>query len=78
MTDEIKLSKWGNSLALRIPKCFLENLELNQDTRLQLSIKDEKLIIEKKKTLKQMCENINEKNLNKDSIWEKDIQGEEW
>lgn len=78
MTSEVKLSKAGNSLVLRIPKFFLENLELNQDSRLKLSIKNKKLIVEKKKNLKQMCESINEKNLNRISAWEKDIQGEEW
>lgn len=78
MTSEIKLNKWGNSLALRIPSAFLENLNLNQDSKLKLSIQDEKLIIEKQKDLKQMCEAINENNLNIDSTWNEDLAGEEW
>lgn len=78
MTSEIKLNKWGNSLALRIPSSFLENLGLSQDSKLKLSIKDEKLIIEKQKDLKQICKAINKNNLNIDTVWEKDITGKEW
>ncbi len=78
MTSEIKLNKWGNSLALRIPSSFLENLGLSQDSKLKLSIKDEKLIIEKQKDLKQICKAINKNNLNIDTIWEKDMAGKEW
>ncbi len=78
MTSETKLNKWGNSLALRIPSSFLENLGLSQDSKLKLSIKDEKLIIEKQKDLKQICKAINKNNLNTDTIWEKDIVGKEW
>lgn len=78
MTSEIKLHKWGNSLALRIPSSFLENLGLSQDSKLKLSIKDEKLIIEKQKDLKQICKAMNKKNLNIDTVWEEDTTGREW
>lgn len=78
MTSEVKLNKWGNSLALRIPSSFLENLGFNQDSKLKLSIQDEKLIIEKQKDLKQICKAINKKNLNIDSVWENDTTGKEW
>ncbi|WP_158655449.1 AbrB/MazE/SpoVT family DNA-binding domain-containing protein [Helicobacter marmotae] len=78
MTSEVKLNKWGNSLALRIPSSFLEHLGLSQDSKLKLSIKDEKLIIEKQKDLKQICKAIHKNNLNTDTIWEQDIVGKEW
>lgn len=78
MTSEIKLNKWGNSLALRIPSAFLESLDFNQDSKLKLSIQDERLIIEKQKDLKQMCEAINKNNLNIDSTWNEDLAGKEW
>lgn len=78
MTSEAKLNKWGNSLALRIPSSFLESLGFNQDSKLKLSIQDEKLIIEKQKDLKQICKAINKKNLNIDGVWENDTIGKEW
>ncbi|MCX2683398.1 AbrB/MazE/SpoVT family DNA-binding domain-containing protein [Campylobacter sp. MIT 21-1685] len=78
MTSEAKLNKWGNSLALRIPSGFLEALGLSQDSKLKLSIQDEKLIIEKQKDLKQLCKAMNKNNLNIDSVWENDTTGKEW
>ncbi|MGX2982271.1 AbrB/MazE/SpoVT family DNA-binding domain-containing protein [Helicobacter sp. 23-1045] len=78
MISEIKLNKWGNSLGLRIPSAFLEQLGLNIDSKLQMAIKDDKIIIEKQRDLAQMCDEINEYNLNIDSEWIDNSLGKEW
>jgi len=40
-----KVQKWGNSLAIRIPKLFAQNIRLRNDDRVELLLKNGKLII---------------------------------
>ena len=40
-----RVQKWGNSLAIRIPKPFASELGLDNDSEVQLSYQDGKLII---------------------------------
>jgi antitoxin MazE len=42
-----KIQKWGNSLALRIPKPFAQSIGLDFETEVNLAIEDDKLIITK-------------------------------
>jgi antitoxin MazE len=41
-----RVQKWGNSLALRIPKSFAEEAGLRADTAVELSLKAGKLIVQ--------------------------------
>jgi antitoxin MazE len=62
-----KIQKWGNSLALRIPKSFALNAKLRQDELVDLSIDKEKIIIapigEKEYSLDELLKSISESNL---------------
>ncbi len=40
-----KVQKWGNSLALRIPKSFAAETLLEPDTEVELSLVDGKLVV---------------------------------
>ena len=40
-----RLQKWGNSLALRIPKSFAQEVGLNQDGLVELSLVNGQLIV---------------------------------
>ena len=40
-----KIQKWGNSLALRIPKSFTEEAEVEEGSRVDLSVTDGQLVI---------------------------------
>ena len=40
------IQKWGNSLALRIPKSFASETQLDNGTEVNLTIKNNQLIIE--------------------------------
>jgi len=41
-----KISKWGNSQGLRVPKDVMENLHLNIGDDLNITIEDNKVILE--------------------------------
>jgi antitoxin MazE len=64
---QTKIKKWGNSLALRIPKSFALNAKLRQDELVDLSIDKEKIIIapigEKGYLLDELLEGVSENNL---------------
>ncbi|MCB0192112.1 MAG: AbrB/MazE/SpoVT family DNA-binding domain-containing protein [Anaerolineae bacterium] len=43
---QARIQKWGNSLALRIPKPFAVEVGLAQDTLVEVTIVDGKLLLE--------------------------------
>jgi len=59
------IQKWGNSLAVRIPRPFAEEIHLEENTTVDLTIKSGKLIIvasEAAITLESLVEQITEEN----------------
>ena len=40
-----RIQKWGNSLAIRIPKSFAAEVGLEQDSEVELSLLDGKLVL---------------------------------
>lgn len=41
-----RIQKWGNSLALRIPKSFATEIHLEQGTLVDISLHDGRLVVE--------------------------------
>ncbi len=64
---QAKIKKWGNSLALRIPKSFALNANLRQSELVDLTIDKERIIItpigEKEYSLDELLEGVSESNL---------------
>ncbi len=62
-----RVQKWGNSLALRIPKSFANEVGLQRETSVEVSLDDGKLVItpvsEPKLTLEQLLAEVTEDNL---------------
>ena len=62
-----RVRKWGNSLALRIPKSFAIEIGLQNETPVEVSLADGKLVIapvaKPKPTLKQLLAKVTEENL---------------
>jgi antitoxin MazE len=42
---EIRVKKWGNNLALRIPKLLADEVGLEDNSQVEISIVDKKLVI---------------------------------
>ncbi len=78
METTAKLNKWGNSLALRIPSKILSKLNLNENSNLNITTQDDKIIIQKRLSLEDKCNLISDKNRNIDSAWADDSVGREW
>ena len=65
---KVKIQKWGNSLAVRIPKSFAVQTEIEQDSVVDLSVLEGSIIVkpEKRKpkfTLEELLQNVTEENL---------------
>ncbi len=65
-----RVQKWGNSLALRIPKSFAIEVGLEKETTVEMSQADGKLIItpvtKPKLNLKQLLAKVTRKNLHRE------------
>ena len=62
-----RVRKWGNSLALRIPKCFAAEVCLTENTLVELSLVDGKLVIQPLSrslpTLAELLQGVTDENL---------------
>jgi antitoxin MazE len=62
-----RVQKWGNSLALRIPKSFASEAGLREDTSVELSLVKGKLVIrplaEPAPTLQELLRDVTDENL---------------
>ena len=62
-----KVQKWGNSLALRIPKTFARDAQLKDDSLVEMSLVDGEIVIkpvtERSWTLEQLLAGVTKNNL---------------
>lgn len=65
-----RIQKWGNSLALRIPKSFATEAHLEQDSLVDMSLIDGKLVVvlvtESALTLQHLLAGVTEQNLHRE------------
>ena len=62
-----KIQKWGNSLALRIPKAFALDAQLEKDSFVEISLVDGQIIVKPVSTpiwtLEELLAGINKNNI---------------
>lgn len=62
-----KVQKWGNSLALRIPKAFALDAQLENDSVVEISFVDGQIVIKPistpNLTLEQLLSGVNDNNI---------------
>ncbi len=65
-----RIQKWGNSLALRIPRSFAEEVGIEKETPVEVSIADGRLMITPltgtEPTLEQLLDRITPENLHQE------------
>lgn len=62
---QARIQKWGNSLAVRIPKSFATQSNLGQDSLVEMSIENGKIVllpIQPELSLAQLLELVTEEN----------------
>ena len=77
-----KIVKWGNSLGLRIPKTFAEDIRVTEGTAVDLTMEDGQLIIRLAKepqwTLDELLSGITPSNLHTEVETGDAVGGESW
>lgn len=75
-----KIQKWGNSLALRIPKAFADQIGLADDSTVKLSIEGDRIIIEPaaRLSLDALLAEITPDNLHAETDWGETAGQEQW
>ena len=66
----VQVQKWGNSLALRIPKAFVHETNLSQGSTVDIGLKEHCIIVkpltEKELSLKSLLAGVNRANTHKE------------
>ena len=77
-----RVQKWGNSLALRIPKSFATEVGLQRESSVEVSLADGKLVVtrvaEPKPTLKQLLAKVTKENLHHEIETGSAVGNETW
>ena len=75
------VQKWGNSLAVRLPKRIAEDTEVSEGISMEIRTENGKIIlspVKKEQTLEQLIELITPENLHTEFSTGKRVGGELW
>lgn len=78
---KVQIQKWGNSLALRIPKSFAIETKIEQGTTVEVTLEKEAIVLKPVKeeiTLENLLGNITEENLHTEIDFGKPEGKEVW
>ena len=77
-----KVKKWGNSLALRIPKAFATDVQLENDSVVEVSLVDGQIVIKPVAatnwTLEQLLAGVNNSNIHHETDTGDAVGNEVW
>jgi antitoxin MazE len=81
----VEFLKWGNSLALRVPKAFAESIGASEGKRAEMTVKDGTLFVKVSKAkrrrryvLKELIDGITEENRHPELDWGPPAGNEVW
>jgi antitoxin MazE len=77
-----KIQKWGNSFAIRIPKAFASEVQIEKDSVMEISLVDRQIIIKPvnvpKYSLSQLLSGVNANNIHSEIDTGKTCGNELW
>ena len=75
-----KIQKWGNSLALRIPKSIAKTIKIEEGSDVKIKVVKNKIVISRKKNqtykLKELLSLVTNENLHNENGFKKSHGGE--
>ncbi len=76
----VAVKKWGNSLAIRIPKDIVQSLSMDTEMIVEMNIEEGRLVIEPKKetTLDSLVSQMTPENLHSELDAGERVGNEEW
>jgi len=76
-----RISRWGNSLAIRIPSAFAEETRLDEGTAVELSIEAGRLVISTARpqySLEELLDRVTDENIHAETEWGQAVGDEVW
>ena len=76
-----RISKWGNSLAVRLPKPFMDELGLGEGAEVEITLRDGQLVLSaagREYALKELVEGITADNRHQETDWGRPRGREVW
>jgi antitoxin MazE len=77
-----RVQKWGNSLALRIPKSFADEVGLDSNSPVEISLMDGKLVVipaeRTRFSLRQLLAKVTDENIHREVDTGSPVGGEVW
>jgi len=79
MTSSVRLSKWGNSVGVRLPKYVVDALGLKPGSAVNVSLENDRIVLypAHKYCLNDLVSKITEENRHGETDWGND-EGNEW
>ena len=75
----MQVQKWGNSLAIRLPKALCQAVSIEEGNELDFSIENNAIVIKpKSQTLEEMLENVTPEMYHKETFNDGTKGKEEW
>ncbi len=68
----MQIGKWGNSLAVLIPRTYVQDLHLREGMNLEVSLEQGKLVfrrLAKEYTLEELLSRVTPENLHEETDW---------
>ena len=82
MAARAQMVKWGNSLAVRIPKTVADEAKLREGDKLTLEVEAQGTValkaIVRPETLEELIAKITPQNLHKEQTWGDPVGAEKW
>jgi len=82
---EVTLRRWGNSIGLRIPRGLMAELDLSENSTVDLRVEDGKLIVAPKQqgrkwkySLGELLAGVTEENVHPETDWGAPVGDEVW
>lgn len=78
---QTRIQKWGNSLALRIPKAFAIDAHLEDDTLVEVTLEEGRLVVRPAQaapTLAQLLAEVTKENLHTEVDFGRPLGHEAW
>jgi antitoxin MazE len=78
---EIEVQKWGNSLAIRIPKIYAKEISIDKGSAITINREDNKLILEpkqKEEKLNALLSKITKENIHDEIETGEGVGNEAW
>lgn len=79
---KVQIQKWGNSLALRIPKAFAVESNVTGGSTVEVSMENGNIVVKPVKepmyTLEELVEGITDENRHEEIDWGRPVGNEVW